>query len=234
MRLMYPNITATIPTNPNRLYAIPLLGFLIKVIILLPVQLFLAVLGIAALFMGIINSVQVLFTGNYWDTAYKFYLGLMRLSLKTTFFLQGLTDKYPGFSLDIQDNFSLNIDMPKVPNKLFAFPILGGIARGVLLLPFIIFFYVLNYAATLGAGFYGSFSVLFTGKYPEAIFELVRDSSRLAMATTSYMFGLSDKYPSFDISWNHKNLKIALIIIAVILLLYNLVNGNGNSSPKGY
>lgn len=219
---LYPVININRPEKPNRFYAIPIIGFLIKIIILIPVAIWLCALGIGGFFVSIINSFIVLFTGKYWNTAYNYNLGLLRLFIKITYYMQGLTDKYPGFSRTIPD-FSADLQYPEHPNKLFAIPIIGGVIRIILLIPYLIYQAVISNAANIGV-FFSFFPVLFMGKYPESTFELARDSGRVSQATFVYMAGISDKYPSFHISMNHKVIKIILIIIGILLFLGSNAN----------
>src|SRR3989344_1395908 len=63
---LYPVININRNEKPNRFYAFPLIGFLTKIIILIPVFIWMAILGIVQGILLIINSFIVLFTGKYW------------------------------------------------------------------------------------------------------------------------------------------------------------------------
>src|SRR5882724_492928 len=95
---IYPTFILANNQHPNRLYAFPLIGFLVKIVFLIPVLIEMFFLGIVSFLVLVINWFVVLITGKYWDNAYKFFLGLMRLSAKIHIFIFGLTDKYPGFT----------------------------------------------------------------------------------------------------------------------------------------
>jgi len=213
----YPTISSALPQSPNRLWAIPLLGGLIKYIIIIPVAIELYFLYLFNFILMLINPFSVLVRGKYVNFAYVFNIGLMRLTMKISFFLFGITDKYPGFSFNINDNFSLDIPFPEKPNKVFAIPIFGIIIRTVFLIPFNIFTGVVSMAVVIG-GIIASFPVLFTGKYPQIIYELVIDQLRLSQASFAYANGLSDTYPSFYISFKNKIIKIILILITIIVV----------------
>lgn len=230
---IYPALKVTHIQNPNRFYAVFLIGILAKVIMIIPVGLWLLILYFANFFVAIINSFVVLFTGKYWDPCYELNIGIFRISARTTLYFYGLTDKYPGFSFRNTDP-SVTLDMPKpeAPNRFFAIPIFGGVARIVLLIPYFIYAGVLSNASFIGM-FISSFPVLFTGRYPEATYELERDYVRVQYASSAYMVGLSDKYPSFWISMNHQTAKILLIIFGALMGIGNIFNGGSNSS-SGY
>ncbi len=224
---IYPNITIARIENPNRLWAIPLFGGLAKFIILIPVYLVIVFYALVAGSLVFINSFVVLFTGKYSIDAYNWDLKLMRILCKTSFFFMGLTDKYPGFRPEIQD-FTFDIAYPENPNKLYAVPIIGILIRFVLMIPYLIFISVLQWANNLGVFVVSSFSVLFTGRYPESIYELARDFQRVSFASQIYFAGISDRYPSFWISMNHKGIKIILLVLGTLLAILNLL-GRGSS-----
>lgn len=213
----YPQLAIQLIKNPSKWYAIPLFGGLVKIILLIPVWIELFALGVVNFFILIIGSFVILFTGKYWKVEYEYFLGYMQLQAKTYFYFAGMTNTYPGFSLDAKE-FTLDIPYPEHPNRWFAAPLLGFLARIILLIPFTIYTSVIQTAGNIAIAF-SWITVLLFGTYPETTHELVRDGLRLSFATTSYFAGLSDTYPNFWISMKHKTLKIILIIVAVILLL---------------
>jgi hypothetical protein len=218
----YPQLSARCIDAPNRMWAFPILGIVAKAIILVPVLVWLYILSLIALVMIVINSLQVAFTGKYWDAAYNLILGLLRLETKLTFYMAGLTDRYPGFGLDIASDelFALDVPMPESPSRGFAFPILGGIARAILLIPFMIWSQVVAYGTYLAVTV-GSFAVLSAGRYPVSVFELVRDGTRLYLSSACYGVGLSDSYPSFSISTNNAGIKAIFIGLGLLLMVAN-------------
>jgi hypothetical protein len=232
---IYPEISIKLIKNPSRFYAIPLLGYVIKFIIVVPVLIYLLILNIINFFVWIINSFYILFTGTYWKFAYDFNLGLIRLGAKISFFFYGMTDTYPGFSFEIDDAFSIAIPYPKTPSRFLAIPILGFLIRLILLIPYLIYQTIITRAALI-ALIVGSFFVTFTGKYPESDFEINRDAYRLNVASSMWFSGLSDNYPSFWISMNHKAIKIVLIVLAALMTVISYGNNfmNNKSSDTMY
>lgn len=214
---IYPFLVINQIQNPNRLFAFPLIGFLIKIILLIPVLIEMIFLSIwLFIVVALINSFVVLFTGKYLSHAHSVSVGFIRLYTKFNFYLGGLTDKYPGFGLQNSGDLNFDISLNEKPKRLFAIPVLGGLIRFVLLIPYFIFGNIINYAAGIGFLFLAWVAVLFRGKYPEGLFELYRDSARVNASTVAYMLGLSDKYPSFHISMAHDKIKLILIAIAVV------------------
>lgn len=221
----YPQIEIPRNTNPNRLYAIPLISLFIKFILLIPVFIELWALMIATgVIVMLINPFAVLFTGKYLKIAYDLTTGVMRLGARTSFYINGVTDKYPGFNISTTP-FTWILDYPQTPNKLFAFPVLGFVIKVIILVPFSFFSQIISYATNLAVfAIVTPLSVLIKGYYPETTHELTVDSVRLSNASMAYIFGISDKYPSYKISWNHKTIKIVLIILAILMMIANSAN----------
>ena len=230
---LYPSFTVENNKKPNRILNFPIFGFLIKIIILIPVFIEGFFLGVAGIFLLVINWFVISFTGRYWNTAYTFFVGLIRLFLKIKLFLFGITDTYPGFRLNDKGIFSLTIDKPKNPNKWFAIPILGILARVILLLPYLIFSDIMQRGSGI-AWFLSWFVILFKGRLPERFYEFERDSLRVYTAATMYVLGLSDDYPSFYISMDHQTTKLLLIIVGTILSLFNTLGSLAPSEKSSY
>lgn len=214
----YPYINIQKIENPNRLYAFPFLGGLFKLIILIPVFIEICILSQVWDFLLLLNSFVALFKGKQWKVSYDIGAGLVNINIKTYFFLAGLTNKYPGFGFRIEDNYSVDLPYDESSKRIFAIPILGGIFRYTLIIPTTIIVFVLG--ATVGIMVHlSSLSVLFTGKYPESAFELTKDTVRMFTGLNMYASGMTDIYPSFKISMNHKGLKLLFIICTILYML---------------
>lgn len=219
---LYPTFHVENNKKPNRFLNFPLFGILVKAILLIPVWIEAFFLGIAAFFILVISWFFTSFTGRYWDTAYKFFLGLMRFWTKIRLYIFGITDTYPGFSLNTNGLFTLDIPKPEKPNMWLAIPIIGIFVRLILMIPYLIYTDVLQRGANV-AMFLSWFVILFKGRLPESFYEFERDSLRVNYASNAYMVGLSDKYPSFHISMTHQTAKILLIIIGAIFSSFNML-----------
>ncbi len=79
---------------------IPLLGVMIRSILLIPHLVILWFLGVAVGFLNLITWVPVLLTGRYADWAYRIVGGFIRWSNRITCYLLLMTGPYPPLSLD--------------------------------------------------------------------------------------------------------------------------------------
>lgn len=215
---MYPELIIPYPEHPNRWYAFPIIGLLVKSILLIPLLLGLAFFGLFIFVLMLFTPFVILFTGKYWDPAYKYTLNYLKISTKVILYIYGLTDKYPGFSMDESGIFTLRLDEPTAPSRFLAFPLLGFLIRVILLIPFVIFSEVLSRGSVI-ALICSWFAVLFTGKYPKSLYEFIKDNIRVGLAISVYELYLSDTYPSFRISMHYKVVKIILLILGALLVI---------------
>ena len=89
----------TVPEEHNRLWAIPVLGIAVKLIILIPHLLILAVLGAVVELLALVTWIPVLFGGHYPSWGYEVVGGTLRWNANVEAYLAGLTDRYPPFRL---------------------------------------------------------------------------------------------------------------------------------------
>jgi len=183
--------------NPNRLWAFPVIGGTVKLIVVIPIGFWLMIVAFAAMALSVINGFFVLFTGRYWGLAHTLALGTMRLSVKANCFFLGLSDFYPGFSLDSSAEVRLEMALPRQPNRLLAVPLVSGIFRFAVLVPFFIFLFVIGLLVLL-VYWVTWIPVLLIGKYPEGLFSLMVFALRFQLKLSAYTFGLSDRYPLLD------------------------------------
>jgi hypothetical protein len=219
----YPTLVIKNNTKPNRWLAIPFIGLFIRIILLIPVFIVNLFYAIWFFVLWLVVPFIILFTGEYPDAIYNYFLGFIRFYTKFALYLFGLTDVYPGFGLDDKGIFELHFEKPKKPSRLLAFPILGIAIRCILLIPYFIYEYVLQYGSQWSVLF-SWFAVLFTGKYPESLYEFNRDFFRVSTAETLYTSYLTDTYPSYSISMNHKKVKILLIVLGALSFLNSTVS----------
>jgi hypothetical protein len=96
----YPvQVDFTPPEHSSQFWAIPVLGFLIKGIILIP---HLVVLGVLEMVVGILQLVlwiPVLFGGRYPEWGFNLVGGTLRWSACVLGYFYGITDEYPAFRL---------------------------------------------------------------------------------------------------------------------------------------
>ncbi|MFI5269863.1 MAG: DUF4389 domain-containing protein, partial [Chloroflexota bacterium] len=81
-------------------WAVPLLGLLVKLVILIPHLIILSVLGSVLYVVVLVLWIPALFGGHYPTWGYQLVGGTIRWSTRVLAYLDGLTDRYPPFSFD--------------------------------------------------------------------------------------------------------------------------------------
>jgi hypothetical protein len=79
----------------NRFYAIPVLGYLVKYIMLIPHLIILYILSWVVSLMQLVTWIPVLTTGHYPSWGYTICGGFLRYTARVHGFMFGLTDNYP-------------------------------------------------------------------------------------------------------------------------------------------
>jgi hypothetical protein len=216
---MYPKVEIKYNTHPNRLWAVPVLGALVKALILIPFLIFQLLISIAAFFLRIVHYFHILFTGKIWQPALRFTLWTISLQIRAYAFFGGLTDTYPHFSEGMKNShLTFEYHPPMKSNRLLGAPLVGPLLRYFLLLPFSTYANFISFGAFMGI-IVSWFVVFFTGKYPQSVYELITDSLRLTASAQLYSTAMSDIYPSFAISLKHPYKKALLILAALALTL---------------
>ncbi len=87
----------------NRLWGIPIIGHLVRFIVLIPHFIALMVLGFVAFLVAIVAWVPVLIFGRQADLVYSLLGGFYRWGLRVSAYMFMMVDKYPPFSLGEDD-----------------------------------------------------------------------------------------------------------------------------------
>lgn len=176
--------------------------WLIKWLLAIPHYIILIFLWIAFIVVCIIAFFAILFTTKYPKSLFNFNVGVLRWSWRVGFYsYQALgTDKYPPFTLESVD-YPADLEVP-YPEKL---------SRGLVLTKWwllaiphyiVIAFFQGGWGYRYGGlvfvlAIFAGFVLLFTGKYPKDIFDLVIGLNRWTYRVCAYASLMRDEYPPF-------------------------------------
>jgi hypothetical protein len=139
----------------------------------------------------------IMFTGRYPESWFEFQVKQMRWGLRLTARMYNLSDGYPSFGLDGEDDLT-SLEVPYNDNvsrgttllvTLFG-AIYVGIPHG-----FILFFRLIG---VMFINFFAFWAVLFTGKYPAGWHTFLEETIRWSTRVNLYMMYMSNDYPPFN------------------------------------
>ena len=191
----YPvSITGELTDLPSRGW------WLLKWLLGIPHYFILFWLWLVFIVVSIIAFVAILITARYPKRLFNFNVGVLRWTWRVSFYSYHAlgTDKYPPFSLASDDSYPAVLEVP-YPGRLSRWRVP---VRYLLVIPHCIvtgFFQ----GSRWGLGLlpiltiFGAVALLFTGKYPPDIFNIVVGMNRWSYRVTAYVALMTDKYPPF-------------------------------------
>jgi hypothetical protein len=151
------------------------------------------VLGVVAAVLAIISWFTIVFAGSHIVGIRQFTAFYMRWRVRALAYLMLLEDRYPPFG-DADYPATLTIADPAGPrSRLTVF------LRLLLAIPhfFVLFFIVFAWWITAVISW---FLILFTGDYPEGLYEFGVGTLRWLLRVEAYMLLMVDEYPPFSLS----------------------------------
>jgi len=189
--------------------------WLVKWILLIPHYLVLTFLWLAFVLVTGVAFVAVLITGRYPRALFDFNLGVIRWSWRVSYYGYSAlgTDRYPPFTLAERTDYPATVDVA-YPERLSRGLVL--VKWWLLALPHYLILSVLAGGGTVaavssddgrwrsaGAGVLGlcvlfaAIALLFTGRYPGGLYDLVTGINRWALRVLAYAALMTDAYPPF-------------------------------------
>lgn len=191
--------------------------WLVKWFLAIPHFIILALLWIAFVVLTLVAGVAIVFTGTYPRGIFDFNVGVMRWSWRVSHYAStgGIgTDRYPPFSLrpEPDDRAALDVVYPEHLSRGLVF------VKWLLAIPHLIIVAILggtsvqwltvdgdrfSFDLTGGGGVLGllvlvaGVMLLFRGRYPRPLFDLIIGLNRWIFRTTAYVALMTDDYPPF-------------------------------------
>jgi uncharacterized protein DUF4389 len=169
--------------------------WLVKWLLAIPHLVVLFFLGIAYFVVTVIAFFAILFTGRYPRDLFEFNAGVLRWTWRVDFYAYGVlgTDRYPPFSLERADDDPAMIEVP-YPERLSRGLVL--VKWWLLAIPHYVVALVFRWLIAILV-FFAAVALLFTGRYPRGIFDLVLGMNRWVFRVAAYATLMRDEYPPF-------------------------------------
>ena len=164
-----------------------------RLILLIPVAIVLYVFGIVASIAIVIAWFAIVITGRYPAALYDFVAGFTRFYARFTAYAALLSDPYPSFGGGDDPAYPVRMSF----RALDDYSRLKTFFRIILAIPILIVRYAMQILLEIGA--IGAwFVILFTGKMPRGLFDLMVLANSYMARSDAYVLLLSETYPPFQ------------------------------------
>ena len=190
----YPvDLVGVFDESPNRLL------WIIKFVLLIPHYIVLWLFSLPTIITVPASWLSVVIFGRNPEFLWFYHTGLLRWSWRVNFYGgwyggdASNTDQYPPFSLDSREDYPADIviEYPESSSRL------TGFLRWLLVIPHWI---VVSLLGTIRSVLIllAMLALLFTGRYPESLFDIIMGLNRWSYRVSAYSMLLVDDYPPFS------------------------------------
>lgn len=177
----------------SRLWGIPILGFVLRSLLAIPLYLALVIVGIAAYVAILLNWIPVLLTGRQAGWVYAILGTYLDWAWRTAAYMTFLVGGYP---LSGSFGARVEIDRQQHFNQLWGIPLLGVMVRGLLVIPHVIVLSFIGIVASLFV-LVSWVPILINGRQAELITQVVGGFYRWYLRVTAYVLLVASPYPPF-------------------------------------
>jgi hypothetical protein len=163
----------------------------VKWLLVIPHFFVLIFMWIGAVLAGIAAFFVVLFTGKFPPGIFDFLVGTTRWTYRAGAYALLMTDEYPPFSLDDDPNYPVRLNV-EYPDHIANW---RPLVHWLLIIPYYIVSYLIQAVWIYLVVVISWFAILFTGKYPEALWDFAVVANRWNLRTGAYTFFMTEQYP---------------------------------------
>jgi hypothetical protein len=197
--LSYPlSLTVAPDDGQNRLWGIPLLGAIVRWVMVIPHYIILLVLALVMYVVVLVSWIPVLVNGRQAGWITTVVEAYLRIYARTGMYVGLITGKYPPIGLAGEHSVMLSI-APEPQNRLWGIPFFGVFVRWILLIPHIIVLAILAIAFAFVILF-SWVPVLVNGRQAQGIVDFSAGFVRWSSRVSAYGMLVTGTYPPFSLS----------------------------------
>jgi hypothetical protein len=166
---------------------------LLRLLLVIPVLIWLYILGLIAYVAMVISWFAIVITGGFPEPLYDFVAGFTRSVARFTAYASLLTDAYPPFGLGDDPAYPVRMRFTRLPS----YSRLRTFFRALLSIPIVILRYVMNLLLEIG-GIAAWVVIVVTGKLPRGLFDVMVLTNSYIARSDAYLFLLTETYPPFQ------------------------------------
>jgi len=149
-------------------------------------------LGAVAFVCALIAWFAIVFTGRAPDGLLKLSAFYLRWRVRASAYVALLRDEYPPFG-DVE--YPVEVELPVVPSQRDR---LSVAFRPILAIPHLLAIWAIGFAWGITT-IIAWFAILFTGRYPSALYRFGAGALRWTTRVEAYLLLLTDEYPPFTL-----------------------------------
>jgi len=165
-----------------------------RLILAIPAAIVLYVYGIIVAIAVLIAWFAIVITGRYPKGLYEFVAGFTRSLARVTAYSLLLADPYPPFGGGAHPSYPVRMTFA---GPLERYSRWKTLFRFILAIPIVFLRYATNLLLEIGA-FGAWFVILFTGKLPRGLFDVMVLANSYTARSDAYLYLLSETYPPFQ------------------------------------
>jgi hypothetical protein len=187
-------------TSINRLWGIPIIGWMIRGLALIPHAIVLWAMGILIGLSVLVSWIPVLLMGRQASMLVWLYSTYVRYTTRMFAWALFLSGPYPPIIPNgAEYPVNVTVDHTGSINRLWGIPFLGIWARYILVIPHVILLFFLYFAVA----FFGILSfafILINGRMPTSAYALVGGFLRVTARASLYIFLVPVRYPPISLT----------------------------------
>ncbi len=164
-----------------------------RLILAIPLEIWAFFYGIVAWLAMVVAWFAIVITGQYPRGLYDFVAGYTRFATRILAYTYLLCDPYPPFGGADDRVYPVRMEFERLDH----YSRLKTLFRIILAIPIVIVRYIIGLLLEIGA-FAAWFVILFTGKMPRGLYDLMVFANSYTARSDAYIYLLTETYPPFQ------------------------------------